>query len=398
MRIVLISLVVVTLTYAQSIDQLIDRSLKNHQSLKSIELRLSASDDYIAKSQNYDNPNISLTMNDIQFDDISNRSLEPMQWTAVKVKQKFPWFGKLDARREYQESKKNIVFTSLESAKVKLAEAIRVNAYTVDEIDSRIEVLQKYERVTKENIDLNTAYTSTQPNRHSGIISAELTLSNIKIRIEKLKAIREIKKSQLEYLVQDNIKSIDISDSIIQPRSLSRYLRRADKNRAYQTKKAETTVAEAKSRVSDLEKYADPYVEIGYFDRREYNNYASISVGMSMPIYGSETLASEAAHKEALSAQSEAIDYRHKIESQIKGVYAQLVESYRIYSIIKNDSLPQIEHSFELNSASIQSGGDLFAYVDILRQKLVLDEQLIVAKANYLRRKSKLKSLIGEIR
>jgi len=398
MRIVFVSLIVATAIYAENIDQLISRSLKNHQSLKSIELRLSASDEYIAKSQNFENPNISLTVNDIQLNDITNRSLEPMQWTAIKVKQRFPWFGKLDAKKEHQIAKKNIFFNSLEDAKVKLAEAIRIDAYTVDEIDSRIEILQKYERVTKENIDLNTAYTSTQANRHSGIISAELTLSNIKIRIEKLKSIREIKKAELEYLVQGNVKIIDIDDSIRKPRSLISYLRRVDKNRGYHIKKAQSAVAQANSRVSDLAKYADPYVEIGYFDRREYNNYASISVGLSMPIYGSETLASQAAHKEALSTQSEAIDYRHKVESQIKGVYAQLLESYHIYNIIKNDSLPQIEHSFDLNSASVQSGGDLFAYIEILRQKLTLDEQLIAARANYLRRKSKLKSLIGEIR
>ncbi len=398
MRIFFISLVIATVTYAENINQLITKSLKNHQSLKAIELRLSASDDYISRSQKLENPNISLTVNDIQLDDIDNRSIEPMQWTAIKAKQKFPWSGKLDAKKDYQIAKKNVYFDSLEDAKVKLAEAIRLSAYTIDEIDDRIVVLQKYEKVTKENIDLNTAYTSTQSAHHSGIIFAELALSNIKIRIEKLKSIKEVKKAELEYLVQDNIKSVNITDSMHRPKSLTSYLKRVDRNRAYHTKKAQAKVAQTNNKISDLAKYPDPYVEIGYFDRKEYKNYASVSIGMSMPIYGSETLTSQATHKEAISAQSEAIDYRYKVESQIKGVYAQLLESYRIYNIIKNDSLPQIKHSFELNSASVQSGGDLFAYMDILKQKLTLDEQLIAAKGDYFRREAKLKSLIGEIR
>jgi len=46
----------------------------------------------------------------------------------------------------------------------------------------------------------------------------------------------------------------------------------------------------------------------------------------------------------------------------------------------------------------VQSGGDLFAYIDILKQKLTLDEQLVAAKADYLRTEAKLKSLIGEIK
>ena len=397
MRLALFFILGIVLIRAETIDQLIDRSLKNHRSLKAIELRISASDAYIVKSQNFENPNVSLTINDIQFDDISNRTLEPMQWSAIKVKQKFPWFGKRDAKRVYEKAKKDVIFHSLEAAQVKLAEAIRINAYTIREIDNRIAILQKYQGVTRDNIDLNTAYTATQEGRHSGIISAELTLSSIKIRIEKLKAIRESQKAKLEYLVQSNIKSVQAKMSIKAPKSLKNYLRSVERNRDYHIKLAKTEVARSNNAVLDLAKYADPYVELGYFDRQEYPNFGSISVGMSLPIYGSERLDAEAARKEALSAQSEAIDYRLKLESEIKGVYAQLNESYRIYSIIKDDSLPQIEHLFELNTASVQSGGDLFAYIDILKQKLTLDEQLVAAKANYLRTQARLKSLIGEI-
>ncbi|MEA3419591.1 MAG: TolC family protein [Campylobacterota bacterium] len=108
MRIALFFILGVALLQAETINQLIDRSLKNHRSLKAIELRISASDEYIAKSRNFDNPNLSLTVNDIQFDDISNRSLEAMQWTAIRVKQKFPWFGKRDAKTEKRRSGRGI--------------------------------------------------------------------------------------------------------------------------------------------------------------------------------------------------------------------------------------------------------------------------------------------------
>jgi len=125
MKIILLLFVLLLSIEAETIDQLIAKSLKNNHSLKAIELRLSASDDYIVKSQNLENPNLSLTMNDIQFDDITNRSIEPMQWTAIKVKQKFPWFGKIDARREVKVAEKRVKFHSLQSAKVKLAEDMR---------------------------------------------------------------------------------------------------------------------------------------------------------------------------------------------------------------------------------------------------------------------------------
>jgi outer membrane protein TolC len=398
MRVIFFSILLTAWIQAETLNQLIDKSLRHHRSHEAIQLRLSAGDDYIAKSRKLDNPKLSFTINDIQFRDISNRSLEPMQWQGVKVKQTFPWFGKLDARAAHESAKKNVFFHTLEAAQVKLAEEIRETVYTIREIDARIAILRKYKSVTRENIDLNTAYTATESNRHSGIISAELTLSSIKIRIEKLKAIRSAQKARLEYLVQDKIKSVKAGITIKAPKSLNYYLYKTEHNRDYHIRQARTRVAQTNNSIKELDKYADPYIELGYFDRREDPNFGSVTIGLSVPIYGSEALSAEAARKEALSARSEAIDYRYRLESEIKGVYARLTEAWRIYRIIRDDSLPQVAHLFELNSASVQSGGDLFAYIDILRQKLTLDEQLVAAKADYLRTQSKLKALTGEIK
>ncbi len=45
-------------------------------------------------------------MSDIQLRDISNRSLEPMQYTALNVNQKIPYFGKRDAASQKIEAQK----------------------------------------------------------------------------------------------------------------------------------------------------------------------------------------------------------------------------------------------------------------------------------------------------
>jgi hypothetical protein len=116
-----------------------------------------------------------------------------------------------------------------------------------------------------------------------------------------------------------------------------------------------------------------------------------------MPIFGSEKLETEAAKKDALAAQSEALDYHAALESQIRVSYAKMKEAYHIYGIIQNDSFPKLQHMFELNEASIESGEDLFTYTALLEQKLDLDEERTVAKAQYLRSVAKLKSLIGDI-
>ncbi len=95
MRTFLFILFTLSILQAQSINQLIQ------QSLKTIQHRLSAMDERIEKSRQWANPDLSFTINDIQFEDPTNRSLEPMQYNAVNYQQKFPWFGKLAARKTY---------------------------------------------------------------------------------------------------------------------------------------------------------------------------------------------------------------------------------------------------------------------------------------------------------
>lgn len=162
-------------------------------------------------------------------------------------------------------------------------------------------------------------------------------------------------------------------------------------------KLSEQNVADANKAIQDLNINPDPYVKVGYFNRTEFPDYASVTIGISLPLYGSEKLRSEAARKEVLAATSASLDYRSSLESEINTMYAKLNEAYQIYNIIQNESLPQLGHMFELSQSNIQSGGDMFAYTNLLEQKLALEEERASIKAEYLRTEARLKSLIGEL-
>ena len=397
MRVVFFTLLAIGLLQAQSIQLLIDQSIKKHPSLQAIEHRLSAMDERIEESQNFSNPDLSLTVNDIQFDNPSDRGLEPMQYNAINIKQQFPWFGKLDARKTFTQAQKNVILDSYEAAKTILAKEIRMTAYTIKELEERIRIVDRYKAIAKQNIDLYTAYASTENKSHTNSISASLMLSKIKIRSERYQTIMKAQKAKLKYLVQKNVASISDRLHIKHPKTLQSYLSKLQNNPNYHKKLSEQNVANANQSIQDLSLTPDPYVKVGYFNRTEYSDYASITVGLSLPLYGSEKLKAEAARKESLATASASLDYRSSLESEIHSTYAKLTEAYKIFKIIQNESLPQLEHMFELSQSSIQSGGDLFAYTTLLEEKLALEEQRVSIKAEYLRTQAKLKYLIGEL-
>ena len=395
MRLFFLTLVAVGVLEAQSINQLIDYSFQKHPSLQAIQQRLSAMDARIAKSRNWSNPELTLNINDIRFDDPGNRGLEPMQYQAVNYKQRFPWFGKIDAREHFTIAQKSVISDSYEVSKVKLAEEIRKTSYTILEIKERIHIVSEYKKLTTQNIALYDAYTSTDSMSHSNSMAAELMLSRLHIRTERYKAVLKSQEAKLAYLVQK--KNVSISDSfrIYTPKSLGYYLANLKQNPAYKRTLSQTNVANANREMKALEVNPDPFVQVGYFNRQEYEDYASVSVGFQMPIFGSEKLETEAARKDALAAKSASLDYKFALESEIRVSYAKMQEAYRIYKIIQNDSLPKLQHMFELNEASIESGEDLFTYTNLLEQKLDLDEERTVAKAEYLRTVTTLNALIG---
>ncbi len=397
MRLILFTLLAAGLLQAQSVQQLIDNSIKSHPSLQTIQHRLSAMNERVEGSQNLSNPDLSLTINDIQFDHPADRGLEPMQYNAINFKQQFPWFGKLDARKTFTEAQKSIMLDSYEAAKITLAEEIRMTAYTIKELEERIRIVNRYKAVAKQNIDLYTAYASTENKSHTSSMSASLMLSKIKIRSERYNTILKSQKAKLKYLVQGNVSSISDRLQIKRPKSLDSYLSKLQNNPTYHMKLSEKNAADANKAIQDLSITPDPYVKIGYFNRTEYPDYASVTVGISLPIYGSEKLNSEAARKEVLAAQSASLDYRASLESKIDIMHAKHSEAYEIYNIIQNESLPQLEHMFELSQSNIQSGGDLFTYTNLLEQKLALEEQRATIKAEYFRTQARLKSLIGEL-
>jgi len=152
--------------FGESLEVLIDNAKTSHTSLKTIEQRVSAIDDEYQVSRNFADLIISLSMTDIQFDDPSIRKLEPMQYTAISFKQKIPYFGKRDASSRKIEAKKQKVALTLDETKVKLTKAIKITAYSIWKIEEELKITNEYIELTKQNIELYSAYGSSDTKSH----------------------------------------------------------------------------------------------------------------------------------------------------------------------------------------------------------------------------------------
>ena len=391
----LLSLALPVWLLAVPLETIIENAKNNHTSLKTIEQRVSAIDDEIDISQNFADPLVSLNINDIQFNDVTDRTLEPMQTTSISLQQKIPYFGKRDALSQKINAKKRVLELSVDEMKVKLVKAIKITAYSIWQIEEELKIVDAYFQLTKQNIELSSGYASNDSSSHMSIMSAEMTLSELRIKQSKLDSLRNGLYKKLSYLSAMEVTKLDLNLGIEQHVHISSYNAKKTKNATYKTKEASLKLSEEDIKVQELSKYSDPVISAGYFAREKFNDYANIGVAFSLPLYGTQDLQIQKAKKISLASKSEIADFNNLLDSQIAQVHSQIEDAYRVYDIIHNQSMPQIEHMFELSSSSIKNGAELFIYINLLERKLALDEKSIAVVASYNKFLAELESLVG---
>jgi len=375
---------------AMTLDTLIESSLQKNPSLESINYRIASMQQLQTVADNFANPNLTYTQNTLT-------QTEKMSKKTITFTQKLPYFGKRDAKKDIYTAKVNLLSENLEEAKVVLAREIKKEAYRAWEYEKTYEIIEDYENLTKQNIGLFESYLSTSEKQHMGIMSAELTLSDLKIQKNALKAKLDSAYAKISYLADKKVVKLDFSQEMTPIKTdIGSKISFAD-NHLLNAKRKEVALNKAIVSSAELDNYPDFNLIIGYAHRENFDNYANIGLGITLPIYGTENAKEQSFRSSLLATQSAKEDLKIKIKSQLQRATFAMQSAYDIYHIVNDEALPQLAHMFELTSSSITTGGDLFKYIDILVQKLKLEQKSIHAVADYKRAEADIDAIKGKI-
>jgi outer membrane protein TolC len=376
---------------AISLADIIDTSLAKNPSLESINERIQANKYNIAVSNQFANPELLITKNTLD-------SSQAMSKSVVTLKQKIPFYNKRDTNKKIALAEDALLSEKLYAAKTKLVEKIKSEAYSIWKLGELYTIIDEYVTLTKQNIALYESYTSIDENQHMGIMKAELSLSDLQIQKSVLRKKISSAYARLSYLAAFKIEHLDINIKMGTKPNLLKLQKSLSDNPDVKIKEKELLKQNTKLKMADLNNYPDINLIAGYAIRENFDNYYTFGVGLSLPIYGTEDYKEEEARALALSVASQKADTQISVNAEFESYYAQMLSSYEIYHIIEDDALPQVAHMFELSGSSISIGADLFKYIDVLFQKLDLEQKSIQAVANYNLAKAKIAQLKGEIK
>lgn len=376
---------------AITLSEVIDRSLANSPSLESINAKITANEYATDVANQFSNPELSLTKNSLD-------SSQAMSQTVLTIKQKLPYYGKRDSKQNITLAQDEVLKEQLAAAKSVMVAKIKTEVYNIWELRELYKIIDEYITLTRQNIELYEAYTSVDDNQHIGIMKAELSLADLEIQKSVLNAKIYTSYSKLSYLAAFDVKNIKIDLMIADKPSLEALQPTLLTNPELLVKDKELKRENAKIEVADINNYPDVNLIAGYAYREQYDNYFNVGLALSLPMYGTEDALEEEVRAAALVVVSQKQDTKIAISAELKVYYAQMLSSYEIYHIIQDDALPQIAHMFELSNSSISTGGDLFKYIDVLFDKLALEQKSINAISNYNKAQAQISQLAGELK
>ena len=375
---------------AFTLEEVIQSSLSKNPSLEVIEARLEANKQNIDVANQFTNPEMSLTSNTID-------SSQAMSQTVLTIKQKIQYYNKRDSKQEVSLANEELLKEQLNSAKVALVGEIKQEAYTLWELREQKRIINEYIKLTQKNIELFEAYTSVSENQHMGIMKAELSLADLSIENSTLDAKIYSAYSRLSYLAATDINSLEIGLTLENKPNLETLKQSILHNPSIAMKEKEIKKQDANIVVADVNNYPDFNLIAGYAYRENFDNYFNFGLSLALPIYATEDALEEEAKAVKIALVSQKSDLEISIDSLLKVYYAQMLSAYQTYHIIQDDALPQVAHMFELSSSSIATGGDLFKYIDVLFDKLKLEQKSITAVALYNKNRAKISELAGEM-
>ena len=398
MKILLFLLISVGL-FGQSVDALIKTSLGKHPSLAVLESKLMANRYDTLNANLFTNPTLKLGINDIQLNNVSARDIERMQSENITLTQKIPYFGKRDAHVAVQHQKGLAIQAKRTLVESNLALALRTNALELWRIKELKKLWKHMRQVIRANKTLASIYYEEGEGSASKILSFATLVATLDAKIQNTQYQEHAIFAKLSYLSGVRVDDVSISPTLKKMSRLT-YLQKqlVQKNPLLKIQHASLETQEKKLVSANLAKYPDMSIGVGYFRRDNFEDYVSLSVGISLPLYGRE--ANEVQKQQHLqhALRLEEDDLEGRLGAELAAVYYQAKADARTYQTLKQRVSPKIRTMIALEKTAIQNGGTLDRLVDKLVSLLDVKTKQVNTLARYAKNNAKIKALLGSRR
>lgn len=384
---------------AKSLDTLIAEALDTHPSLQVFESRASAMEKQQEMDGKLANPMLNIGINDIRLDAPGRYHLEPMQSQYIRISQTFPINGELALKSQKTAIGTQAVHNSLLITQANLVSQVKKLSFQIVANEQMTGVQQRFGRTIEQMGELHTAYGETGTDHHLMLIRSDISKSENELRLVGLQNEKERLLSELGELVGSPVDTVELALEPTPLESEASYQNQALQNHPGITKlrtlKRQTEISRE---LAEAQSIPDITIGLGYYYRDAYEDYASFSAGIPLPVYGRERAQVEREQFNVQAAQSAILDLERQVRSQVATTWQNAQESKQRLTLIE-EMLKQNNQAIEVISGQIESGRT--HPEQLLRtanEQLKIEQMLITEKVKFHLALSELERLRGALK
>jgi outer membrane protein, heavy metal efflux system len=327
----------VCLLSAVTIDELVKNTNENNYDLKSIDKSIEVANHQILLSKKWQNPVLSLGLNDLWLNDLSSRDKEAMQASFIGLSQVIPTGSKLEIKEKIAQKDRNIQILNLEDKKLELESKVFEYVYTILLLERKYKLLESYEQNVKKLETLFTSLYKYQKVTQNEILNSQISALDISLQKQNLKNMIDNSYLKLEQITYTKIDKIDENIDIKKINLLTI-------NQEHPKFKTLEEMANKSKNMADLEaekKIPDMMLNVAYFQRdSKFNDYVNVSVSFPLPIYDTENTARLQAKMNMNETNDKLEQLKHNFSMQSEILKNSLNSSYTNYNLIEEKIIP----------------------------------------------------------
>ncbi len=327
----------VCLLSAVTIDELVKNTNENNYDLKSIDKSIEVANHQISLSKKWQNPTLSLGLNDLWLNDLSSRDKEAMQASFIGLSQVIPTGSKLEIKEKIAQKDRNIQILNLEDKKLELESKVYEYVYTILLLERKYKLLESYEQNIKKLETLFTSLYKYQKVTQNEILNSQISALDISLQKQNLKNMIDNSYLKLEQITYTKIDKIDENIDIKKINLLTI-------NQEHPKFKTLEEMANKSKNMADLEaekKIPDMMLNVAYFQRdSKFNDYVNVSVSFPLPIYDTENTARLQAKMNMNETNDRLEQLKHNFSMQGEILKNSLNSSYTNYNLIEEKIIP----------------------------------------------------------
>ncbi len=347
LTLILLSSLLTSSIYAKEVKQVVNEAINTNSSLQALEQSILLAKEQIDLAGKWQNPILNFGANDIQFDDISKRDLEPMQAQFIGLNQMIPIGDKKELEEEIAIDDYELSKLVLADKKLELESKIYEYIYNIKLVEERVALFSKLKQNIAELQKLLEEFYKYNKASQIDILKVQTLYDELDISEQKLNNNLRVFKLQLEQLTYTKFKDIDISTELEKLTLVNNIdshpkILQIEKN----IEKFNTT-----SKFEEEKKNSDINFGVKYFQRdSKYEDYINISVAIPLSIYGSEDIKARKAKFKANEYKNLLQDSKLKFTNQIKILQDNIDNAFYSYKKLNESIIPkynQIQKTLE---------------------------------------------------